>query len=492
MSAVLAVARADLLERSRTFATLTVLAVVLELGYLCVPDRGASYATVDLGGWRGIYNSAWMGVSTALLTASLLPLLGFFLIRPAQSRDALLGTYDLIVSAPLARVFVVLGKWLSNVAVLGAVAGLLAVAALVMQLVRGEDAHIELAAYAVPFALVTLPACAVGASLALVIAALPGLRGFAGGVVWFFVWSALIVVPLSSAGPSAAAFDPLGVTVLTHALLHAPGALVAGQSRSDLSIGISEPALHTFVFTQPVWTAAVGLQRAAWTAAAVLIVAAASSFALVPGAKRSRGRFEDVPATLAARLPLPPLVRAQFGAAIGHAGMLWCAGAAVLAVLALGAPADLLARAVVPLSWIWPIGPVAFATVMDARAGCDDVLRATPTPGWRRALARSTSCFLLMALPLAAVMLRAGPAGIAVPALAFSVAAVAVAAGTLTRSALLFEGTALLVWYAGAVNHVPFLDPAGITAAPVAVIGACAGVTGCAVGIAGVAAARRS
>ncbi len=53
--------RADLLERVRRRSFLVVVAATLYAGYWLVPPIDAGYLTVSAGGWRGEYNSAWMG-----------------------------------------------------------------------------------------------------------------------------------------------------------------------------------------------------------------------------------------------------------------------------------------------------------------------------------------------------------------------------------------------------------------------------------------------
>jgi hypothetical protein len=475
MSAIVAIARADLLERTRTFGILIVVAAVLELGYLFVPDRSAAYSTVDLGGWRGIYDSSWMGTIDAVLTITFLSLFGFFLIRPAQSRDGVCGTYDIVASSPLPRAMVALGKWTRNVVLLTAFAALLVVAAIAMQLVRGEDRSIDLLAYLLPFAIVTVPACAITASLAMAITAIPGLRGIGGGIVWFFVWTALFVIPGQMAGNGTTALDPLGASVLTASLLHG---LAAAEPHvhigNNFSIGFSDPSKHVFRFVGIPWSGTAIAVRAAWGLVAVAIAAAVSSFALIRTNPRARGRFAELPARIVALVPLPPLLRAELGATLGEAGPYWLAGMVGVTIATLVVPADGLARIVAPLVWIWPIGPIAFATVMDVRANCEDVLRATPTPSWRRALARTIGCFLVAAAPVAALALRDGGAGIvALLPLAFAAAAVGVALGALARSPLPFEGLVLLGWYLGAVNRFPPLDPANATRHPLTTLATC-------------------
>src|SRR5215216_2789257 len=101
-------ARADFFERVRRYSFLVMLAGTIYLGY--VINRGDMY--LELEGYRGVLNSAWVG---GMMTAS------------AISRPVYL-----------------LGKWLSNLAVLGALLGLLALAAAVMQLLGGESSRLDM------------------------------------------------------------------------------------------------------------------------------------------------------------------------------------------------------------------------------------------------------------------------------------------------------------------------------------------------------------
>ena len=242
MSAVVAVALADARQRTRTFTTLLIVAFGLQIGYLFVPDASASYVTVDMGGWRGIYDSNWMGAATALMIVTLFPLAGFFLVRPAMTRDASLGTLDLVLAAPLSRAAIVLGKWVSNIAVLAGVAGVTMLAAIVMQLVRSENRTIDLTAYLLPYLIVVLPACAVTAACAVVFSTIPGMGGILGGVVWFFVWTAMLVIPIGQTeGTRMVAAEPFGLTAITSSLFASLQAHVgnAVTIKRDLDIGFS-------------------------------------------------------------------------------------------------------------------------------------------------------------------------------------------------------------------------------------------------------------
>ena len=480
MSAVVAVALADARQRTRTFTTLLIVAFALQIGYLFVPDASAAYVTANLGGWRGIYDSHWMGAATALMIVTLFPLVGFFLVRPAMTRDGSLGTLDLMLAAPLSRASIVLGKWLSNVAVLAGVAGVTMLAAIVMQLVRSEDRTIDLAAYLLPYLFVVLPACAVTAACAVVFSTIPGLGGIVGGVVWFFVWTAMLAVPIGqSEGTRLVAAEPFGLTAITSSLFaslqaHAGNAVAI---KHELDIGFSTSAgIKTFPFSGIVWTPALLLYRVLWTAAAALACVAVSplAFRTRPRAPRPRAA---VLTRIVGALPLPRLLHAELLQGVGLAGPWWALGVAVLTVGALFASGQASARGFAPLAWVWPIGPIAALSVADVRAGLDGVLLATPTPAWRRVVARWLAAFLLAALPIAALAVHGGLAGISLLAVGAAVAAVGIALGTIARAAVAFEGLALIAWYLGPVNRLPALDPSQAVNTPIAASLTAAAVT---------------
>ena len=121
--------RADFLERVRRFRFLLTLGVILLGGYLLVPPAGASYMVglhplelKTLTYYRGVYNSAWVGSIVAAMTAWLLSLLGFYLVKGTIERDRETGVGQLIATSPLSKTFYVVGKWLRNVAVLVVIA----------------------------------------------------------------------------------------------------------------------------------------------------------------------------------------------------------------------------------------------------------------------------------------------------------------------------------------------------------------------------------
>jgi ABC-type transport system involved in multi-copper enzyme maturation permease subunit len=128
-------ALADFFERARRYSFLLVLAAVIYMGVLV--NNGTMFLGLIPGdltpvNYRGVFNSAWIGTMTVLVTNSFLALFGFYLVSDCIARDARTGVGQIIATTPVSRGAYLLGKWLSNFAVLAVLEVILAAAALIM------------------------------------------------------------------------------------------------------------------------------------------------------------------------------------------------------------------------------------------------------------------------------------------------------------------------------------------------------------------------
>ncbi|MCC6191297.1 MAG: hypothetical protein IT318_19925 [Anaerolineales bacterium] len=278
--------RADFLERTRGYGFLIVLGLTVWAGYLFVPPAGASYAAMALGDYRGVYNSAWVGTMVAIMTSLFLTLAGFYLVKDAVERDERTGVGQILAATPLSKLLYVLGKALSNFAVLAAMAAVLAVAALAMQLIRAEDARVDLWALGSPFVLIVLPPLAMVAALAVLFETVRFLRGGFGNISYFFLWIAVIVAGaiLPSQGESGPrpVNDLLGINIpLAQMTAAAKAAYPAYDGAVTVGISAVETgalAMQTFEWAGMAWTPAQAAGRLLWVGAAVGVALLAAVF----------------------------------------------------------------------------------------------------------------------------------------------------------------------------------------------------------------------
>jgi energy-coupling factor transporter transmembrane protein EcfT len=97
-----------------------------------------------------------------------------------------MGVGQILAATPLNKVAYVTGKFASNVAVLLIVVGVLALAALAMLLLHGEDRTLDVYQLLMPFVVFSLPVAVLTAAIAVFFECTPVLRESAGNIIYFF------------------------------------------------------------------------------------------------------------------------------------------------------------------------------------------------------------------------------------------------------------------------------------------------------------------
>jgi hypothetical protein len=446
---------------------------------------------MQLGGHRGIYNSAWVGSLVALLTSVFLSLFGFYLVKNAVEADRRSGVGVVLAATPVSRWAYVLGKTLSNLAVLATMVALLLVGAAAMQWVRGEDTRIDPAALTAPFLFITLPAMAFVAALAVLFEVVPGLRGGAGNVVWFVVWS----FGMAQGALRRTAFDVLGMGRLAPNMAEACRRAFPDYDavRMPMSVGLNFKSsgawdLTTFRWEGLPWSAQVVAERMVWPALALGLCGIAAvvfdRFDAAPARARPRRRsaretagevavapprIEDVrlsPLREAPRFGIAPLVGAELRLMRRSVPLFGALVAVGLLVASLLAPLPAVRRGILPALWILPLFLWSPLGNRDVVHGVADLLRSSPRPLVRPLMAQWVAGAALALVLGAGAAVRFALSGDAVGSLgvlvgAAFVSSLAVALGTVSRSAKAFEVAYLLLWYVGPVNRAPGLDFTG-------------------------------
>ncbi|WP_209439529.1 hypothetical protein [Kitasatospora phosalacinea] len=239
-----ALAVGDFRERVRRPVYAVTLLAAVGLGRLAVPAADSRWVVLDVGGNRGVYNSAWVGTATALAGALWLTVGGFYVVRGAIVRDAATRVGQVLAATPLRSTGYLAAKFLSNLLVLASMLGVLAGTALVLQLLAGEDRSVDPVALFAPFLLIALPPLAVTAAAAVLFETVPVLRAGFGNLLWFG-----LALLLAIGGQSAhAPLGGLGVRQAGDSLRQALEAQQLPYGEGGFSLGLTRVAepLHSF------------------------------------------------------------------------------------------------------------------------------------------------------------------------------------------------------------------------------------------------------
>lgn len=522
----LAILRADFLERTRQYGFLIVLGLTAYAGYMMAPPADAGYLAFSIGGHRPYYSSAWLGTIFGAVAATLLSLVGFFLVRNSVDRDRLTRVGRIMASTPMTRISYVLGKWLSNLAVLGAILALLTLMALVMQVVRAEDLRVDLGALLAAIWLIGLPPLAVGAALAVFVETTPVLRGSLGSLLFVVLWVVWLVLPSADVFTRPERVLPLAdLAGLSHSMVSLYAAADAAGLRletgaTDLFQPVGGRVVQCFTWTGIEWSAAAVLERLAWTGSAALMALVGTlpfdrfdpaplwprwlSWMASPRRQTAlttrRRRFpwtrksggDQVPVDVMGRdapsgagtarlAQLDPSLRGgRFWSVVvaelrtmirGHAWW-WYGAVLVLVSTSLLVPARLARHLFVPGLWLWPIGIWSAMGSRETQTLTRALVFSAPHP-LRRQLPATWVAGMLIGLPVALVAaVRPAAQGDLGHLMGLAVGAVfipslALALGTWSNSNRVFEVLYTVLWYLGVFGRDRAFDFLGASQASV-------------------------
>jgi len=273
MSYLVTLIKSNLIKQTRRYQFFIIIGVSIFLGFLCVPGASAGYEIFYLGGVRGIYNSAWLGVLGAVLPVILLWLPGFYLLRSQITEDKELKIGQMIASTPVSKSRYIYGKLITNFSVLMVLQLICVAALIVMQLIQRESTSLSIMHYVQPLIFVTVPYLLVLAALTILFDVVPFLKGVFGNIVIFMIWIGLSSISVASPGNR---FDLFGMGVLLSAMLEGARAYFPHlPDAASFGYYLSAADTPTFVWNAVTWNQDFLVSRLVWVVVALLITQAA-------------------------------------------------------------------------------------------------------------------------------------------------------------------------------------------------------------------------
>lgn len=453
MNRVAAIVAADVRLRFRRTSTIVVFLLLSGLAYVWVPDPSTGRALMQIGGRRAIYNSAAIGMATALLATMFIGLAGFYVVSNAIRRDARSRCGFVIASTPIANFEYIAGKFLGNMLFLVTFTAGFMLVSMAMVIVRGE-APLEPLTFLAMYALITTPAIVLVSVLAIVFESVPFLAGRFGDVVYFFLWAAGLSLPviLSEVGhvPGAIYFDMSGLGFVLQQLRAIVNTTSMSIGASPFNRALPPVVVHAF----PAANAFPMRLVSALLPLPLLGIALLAFHRFDPVRVKTGGAARRNPV---ARLNamLKPLVRgvAGMGPVTTDARMTLTASPLIL-IAAIGIAVASLAgdaKAVMPAAFAVAAIAVADVATRDAAAGTTALVRSAPQLKERFVFWKLGSALLVVTVLLAVPVLRfaaARPAALLPLVIgALFVAAGATALGVISANAKTFVVVFLSFWY---------------------------------------------
>jgi hypothetical protein len=465
-----AIAKADALIRFRRASTAAVFLILSALAYLWVPDPKSGHALMQIGKARALYNSAAIGVATAMLGTLFVGLVGFYVISNAIRRDAQTRCGSVIAATTVRSGAYLFGKFLGNALFLTVFFGGFMLVSMAMVIVRGE-APLEPLVFLKQYLLTAPQPILYVSAMAILFESVPWLSGRFGDVLYFFLFMGgmgfAVVGAMEGGMPWAVYLDP---SAMSSVLLQ----ISAVMHTKHLSIGASsfDMSQAPLVYHGLIADGAFLAQRAF----AMLI-----PLPLLLIARASFHRFDPVRVKVAAKgqgkwlsrinAALKPLTK-QWLRWLGGRGLVTADAAMTITSAPLMALA-IVGSAFAPLEIVFAALAISIADVAcrDQRAGTMAMIRSAPRVREQFVWWKTASAGVIAVAFLAVPAMRAGVRGI-VPLIAgaFFVVATSTALGVISGNAKTFIVVFLSFWYAvmNGGAQTPALDFAGFygTATP--------------------------
>ncbi|MBN2149312.1 MAG: hypothetical protein JW726_18130 [Anaerolineales bacterium] len=477
-------ARADFYERVRRYSFLVMLGLSIFLSLQVANGN----LTLTLDRYRGEFNSAWVGAMVSIVATFFIGWFGFYLVKGSIGRDRQTGVGQIIATTPLTRSLYMLGKWLSNLAVLAAMVFLLALAGLAIQLWQGENTQINLWAFLSPFILIVLPLIALVAAFAVFFETIPFLRGGFGNIVYFIGFLSAFAFILEGTGPKLDAFEPLGMRLLAKTMGEAVQKVYPDYG-GGFSLGPKEFISGTFTWEGINWTLDILLARLSLLGLAIAItMLAALLFDRFDPSRAKPQRVKTLfsgptPTVTAASMALPAIhltplkiaghnfrfftvLLAELKLLIKGQRWWWYLVAGGLIIACLGNTAADTRSIVLPLAWAWPVLIWSSLGNRETYHNTQQITFSSYSPLWRQLPAQWLAGFMIALLLGSGALLRLGIEGDMQGLLAFFsgamfISSLALACGVWSGTSKLFEVLYVTLLYLGAFNRTPPLDFSG-------------------------------
>jgi hypothetical protein len=479
-------ARADFLERIRRYSFLVMLGLAVFLGY----QTAIGNMALELGLYRGEFNSAWVGAMMSLIATIFIGWFGFYLVKGSVARDRKTGVGQIMATTPLTRPLYLIGKWLSNYAVLMSMAAVLALGAVVIQFLQGENTQINLFAFLSPFIFIVMPLIALVAAAAVLFEAISFLQGGFGNIVYFLAF--IISVPLfieNATLKQYPAFEPTGLGILAGDMGKAVTAIYP-EYNGNFTLGAGfVNATRVFTWDGVQWTPEMILARFSLIALAIVLIFFAALFfdrfdpsrskpwRMKPGASKP-DLLPIISSQAFTALHLTPLNKTAnrfsfFNVLMAEIKLLlkgqrwwWYIVMAGIIIACLTIPSVAVREFALPVAWVWPILIWSAIGNREIHNNVQQLAFSSASPLLRQLPAQWLAGFTVTMLVSIGAIIRLTVDGdtaglLALLSGALFIPSLALASGVWSGTSKLFEILYMLIWYLGPLNKLMALDYIG-------------------------------
>ncbi len=505
LNTIFYIAKADFLQRVRSYSFLITLVACLWPAYSAIPDKDADYYTVSVGNYLFVYNSAAIGTIMALICSIFLGLFGFYLVNNSIYRDFHTGVGQILATTQVTKFQYLVGKWLSNFGVLVTILFCIYVMSIVLFYHKGEVENIEPIKQLLPFIFMGLPAFAFIAALAVLGEVFIKINKGVINIIYFFIWIGLLISNITAwqakkAETTLSKFistDYIGVGLIFR---DAENTLItqfpeAQKEKLDWSTGIrvygkdQKAKMKKFVWQGHPWDFVSIAKRLSWLLVSFALLGVAALFfkrfdpsGVTTNFFKKKEKEKIITEELAESKPIVPfsqlpkatvsfnflaLVKAEIKIMLWGNSRWWLLVAAGLWIATIFSPLQMAHQFLLPTLYVWFVLVWSKMGTREMAFETNQYLFSAASPLSRQLPAQLVAGFSIAALISFPVIMRelvsmnlASAYGVAVSML--FIPSFAINLGIWTRGGKFFEVFFIILFYL-LLNNTPFADFVGAT-----------------------------
>ncbi|OPJ63998.1 hypothetical protein [Clostridium oryzae] len=483
----------DFLDRIRSKSILIISLLMIYISYLFFPQNNTSiYYTLKyyLHGffYRGVYNSVWLGWVATIAFISIVTLIGFYFVRNAINRERHFLIGEITASTPIKSWIFIFGKTFSSFLFLLLQMCVVILVTAIMQFVRGESYCFQPIKLITPFLILGVPACFITAVIAIIFETIPFLAKSLGNVIYFFVWSGILVVSMQ--GGAYSLTDVFGFSSAAQIILEQlKRNFKQFRNMNSFSLGTSGP-LHnnvkTFMMNNVSVSGNVLFERCFWVLVGILLLILASM--LFKRTYLAAGkRYTGIKSFMKEKTHNPQkgvvlseifekrtysndfaIVKSEFKIMLSSANIWWYIAMFLCCICVFFTNGDSFYKVVIPAIWILPIfiwsrlGSIQMDFNMEEYLSTYKNYRSSQLLNSVAAGILFT-IFINVTIIIKFVLLRNFEGAAYIFMGAIFVNALGIFIGNFAKSSTAFEITYIILWYVGITNGVSGLNFLGTT-----------------------------
>ncbi len=469
---------ADFKQRTRQQSFMVTLLTMGILTLLFFPAPDAHYQTLISNGYRGIYNSAWIGLCLGLLNVLFLPLICFYLVKNAIELDRKSKTCELIAATPISKQAFLFSKWCVNVLILILIVLMMLFSSIAIQLYYGESYQIDLWALAWPQLIIVFPLLLAISSVAIMFESINKLRGGLGNLVYFFLWLGFLVQTLESISGVGELMKQLDKDVLQRFPSQ------SGASNVGIIVRDETAEIKTFVWNgiEPTMTHILGSIPLLVFSIVCLLLAFVffdrfSQGSSPESTKSTRvglvfltksGNFLDsIFTSFTKYFSFTRLMRLELKLLLKGRSVYWFLGLIVLNIIQIFIEQQLLISVFLPISWLWCVLVISQLGQLEKQTNTQEIMTYSKQSSTSQSLASYSAAWILLALASIGSVFRfivIAEWFLVVQlfvAISFTVS-LAYFCGAVTGTKRMFEVLYPTLWYIGPIQAALYIDFFGV------------------------------